>query len=97
MFDEGLMEETETLLASNALTGTAAQAIGYAEAAACLRGDLTKDQAIEKTATRTRQYAKRQRTWFRNQMNSQWVRAGNKAADEIRAVWEKEGPFSFRH
>jgi tRNA dimethylallyltransferase len=95
MFDHGLLEETETLLNAGTLTGTAAQAIGYAEAAACLEGTLTKDQAIENTATRTRQYAKRQRTWFRNQMHAEWIDCTADATDRIQTVWNAQGPFLF--
>ncbi|MEX2607650.1 MAG: tRNA (adenosine(37)-N6)-dimethylallyltransferase MiaA, partial [Kiritimatiellia bacterium] len=73
MFTEGLLEETRRLLETGTLTGTAQQAIGYAEAAAVLRGESTVEQAVEAVATRTRRYAKRQRTWFRNQMDARWL------------------------
>ena len=44
---------------------TAAQAIGYKELIACFQGKMTLDEAVEKIKTATRNYAKRQLTWFR--------------------------------
>ena len=97
MMNQGLLEETQTLLNAGSLTGTATQAIGYAEATALLHGTLSKEDIIEKIATRTRQYAKRQRTWFRNQMKSEWIQNKNKqtALDDIQNVWEQTGPYLF--
>jgi len=96
MYEQGLLEETEALLNADMLTGTAAQAIGYAEAAACLQGTLTKVQGIENSATRTRQYAKRQRTWFRNQMNAEWIDPDQPdATARIQSVWNAQGPFNI--
>ena len=46
-----------------ALTG-----VGYAEALAHLDGDITLAEAIQRTTIRTRQYARRQRTWLRHQL-----------------------------
>jgi tRNA dimethylallyltransferase len=44
----------------------ASQAVGYAEIAAHLRGDLGYPQMVELIQRRTRQFSKRQRTWFRH-------------------------------
>lgn len=95
MFEQGLLEETRGLLERGVLTGTAAQAIGYTEASDCLQGNLSREEAVEKTATRTRQYAKRQRTWFRNQMKAEWIDTDDTAPERIQAVWEEQGPFLF--
>jgi tRNA dimethylallyltransferase len=54
------------------------RAIGVPEIAAMLRGELSRNDAQTLGATATRQYAKRQFTWFRNQSPSQWPRSGNK-------------------
>ena len=73
MYAGGLVEETRALLergvpsASPALTG-----VGYGEAAAVLAGQLTLDEAQRRTIGRTRQYARRQRTWFRHQLSVHW-------------------------
>jgi tRNA dimethylallyltransferase len=71
MFDEGLPEEVARLRAAYPTwSSTAAAAIGYAEVAAMLDGAITRDEAMRRIATRTRRLAKRQRTWFRHQLES---------------------------
>lgn len=100
MLQKGLLEETQKLLDGGVLTGTAAQAIGYKEAQSVLDGTKTRSEALEALAIRTRRYAKRQRTWFRNQMDARWVDIKNSdsteiIADKIEAVWQDTGPFLF--
>lgn len=69
MFAGGLVEETRALLARGlAAPLSALHAIGYDEAAALLAGTLDTAAAEERTNLRTRQLAKRQRTWFRHQV-----------------------------
>lgn len=66
MAADGLLDEAAALReAYGALSRTAAQAIGYAEAFAVLDGDLPQERLAEAVATRTWRYAKRQRSWFR--------------------------------
>lgn len=100
MMENGLQEEVQRLESAQQLTGTAAQAIGYQEALSILKGEALLEEAIQKLATRTRRYAKRQRTWFRNQMDSHWVevdeqKGPKELANEIEKIWEQTGPFSF--
>ncbi|MGO7969073.1 tRNA (adenosine(37)-N6)-dimethylallyltransferase MiaA, partial [Rhizobium ruizarguesonis] len=45
------------------------KAIGVSQITAMVRGEMTRDEVLEKGAAATRQYAKRQMTWFRNQMD----------------------------
>ncbi len=77
MFAGGAVEEVRALLALGLDPGLPAmKAIGVPEVAAMLRGDLTEGEAIERAVIATRQYAKRQRTWFRGRMADwQWVTA----------------------
>lgn len=73
MMAQGLAEEVRQLLASGVpRTCTAMQAIGYKELAAAVagRGDLAA--ATEEVKLRTRQYSKRQLTWFRRSRETQW-------------------------
>ena len=70
MYDEGLVEEVQRL---GPLGPTAATAIGYREAAAHLAGELTRDEAIERTTTATRRFARRQDSWFRKDPRIVWV------------------------
>ena len=66
MFDAGLIDEVRGLeAAGHARTLRSLQALGYRQASACLHGELTRSAAIEETIVATRQYAKRQETWFR--------------------------------
>ena len=98
MYSEGLLHEAELLLRQGIETAiTAGKAIGYAEAILVLHGKLTPDAAMEITVNRTRQLAKRQMTWFRNQANVAWVTvdAGMTTEQVARMVldcWEKNGP-----
>jgi tRNA dimethylallyltransferase len=65
-FDAGFVDEVRTLTSGpKPLSDTAAQAIGYREVIAMLAGQASLDQTIERVQARTRQFAKRQSTWFR--------------------------------
>jgi tRNA dimethylallyltransferase len=66
MFGRGLVEETRELLKHGlAENRTAMQAIGYRQVAEHLRGERTLPETVELVKIRTRQFAKRQLTWFR--------------------------------
>ena len=59
------------------------QTIGYREAKDILNNYLTIDKAIELTTTKTIQFAKRQKTWFRNKNNPLWLNNKNLLKDAI--------------
>ena len=69
MMDEGLVEEARALSERGYLSGdgTALQAIGYKELLPYLRGEEELSSAAERIKLKTRQYAKRQLTWFRHE------------------------------
>lgn len=98
MFAHGLVEEVRRLRQTHpALSPTARHAIGYEEAAAVLDGRLTEETAIRQVTTRTRQYAKRQMTWFRNQADVRWVEVTprddtERLANKVRQIWSALGP-----
>jgi tRNA dimethylallyltransferase len=98
MYDSGLLDEVDRLLSSyQELSETALQAIGYAEAIAVRQGRMTLEDAMAKTAARTRQLAKRQMTWFRHQANVIWISVGKncaieRIAERVLAQWKKYGP-----
>ncbi|MGO7961704.1 tRNA (adenosine(37)-N6)-dimethylallyltransferase MiaA, partial [Rhizobium leguminosarum] len=50
------------------------KAIGVSQIAGMVRGEMMRDEVLEKGAAATRQYAKRPMTWFRNQMDDSWER-----------------------
>ena len=56
---------------------------GYREAAAHLAGEWSLEQAIKVTARRTRQYAKRQLSWFRRDGRITWLPAGDARSDAV--------------
>lgn len=67
MFAAGLVEETRQLLATHStLSRTAGQAVGYREAIEHLRGEQELPATVDLVKLRTRQFAKRQMTWFRS-------------------------------
>lgn len=88
MFAGDILREAERLAAAGA-TGVCRQAIGYREAAAVLRGELSVEQAVERTCTRSWQLARKQMTWFRHQANVSWVVAARGEPDDSVAdrVW----------
>ena len=82
MAENGLFEEVAALLAEGVPPDcTAMQAIGYKEAAAALRGELSRAGAIEQIKQNSRRYAKRQLTWF------------SRAEDALRILWDGAPDF----
>jgi tRNA dimethylallyltransferase len=74
MFAAGLVEETRRLLGRGLEQNqTAMQAIGYRQVVEHLRGEHSLNETIELVKTRTRQFAKRQLTWFRRQLDVEWT------------------------
>ena len=84
LFANGLLEEVGELMRAGygpdlrPMTGH-----GYAEAMRHLAGEWSLEQAIEVTARRTRQYAKRQLTWFRRETRIAWLDAGDAPAEAL--------------
>lgn len=72
MIREGLIEETRRLLRRYDPASPAMSGIGYREIGAYLRGEIGLKEASERIETRTRQYAKRQMTWFKRDGRIQW-------------------------
>ena len=78
MFEQGLIDETRRLLpAGLAGNRTAMQAIGYRQVVEHLQGVRGRRETIELVKVRTRQFAKRQRTWFRSQLDLDWLEIGS--------------------
>ena len=68
MLENGWIEEAEKAIANGLLsTPTAHQALGYKIINSYLNGEFDRDALFEKICAATRQYARRQRTWFRHQ------------------------------
>lgn len=75
MLEQGAEDEVRALLALDLQAeAPVMKAIGVSQITAMIRGEMTRDEVLEKGAAATRQYAKRQMTWFRNQMDDSWER-----------------------
>jgi len=73
MFDGGLAEETTQLVETYGFDIRPLTSLGYAQAVAVLRGELTLDEAIKLAQQGHRNYAKRQLTWFRKDPAIDWL------------------------
>ncbi|MHB1796178.1 MAG: tRNA (adenosine(37)-N6)-dimethylallyltransferase MiaA [Acidobacteriaceae bacterium] len=92
MFFNGLVEETERLLARYGADCRPLSSLGYKQAAMLLRGDLSMEDAIASTQQGHRNYAKRQMTWFRREPNVSWLDGfGDDPAIAERAILLVEG------
>lgn len=69
MLDAGWLDEVRALADAVPADAPAWNACGYREIREVVRGDRALDDALEAVRVSTRQYAKRQRTWFRNQLD----------------------------
>ena len=104
MFEGGLLDEVRRLCERfpGFEKSTAGAGIGYAEALSALRGEIAVEEAIERTAARTRRLAKKQRTWWRHQARVDWVRGPADEADvaraarDVREAWRKHGETIVR-
>jgi len=81
MIKMGLVEEVASLVAHQQLN--ALQTVGYQEIFAYLNKEISLPQAIEKIKINTRQYAKRQMTWFKKQPNIQWFQQQTSTITEV--------------
>jgi tRNA dimethylallyltransferase len=77
MFAAGLVDEVRRLEAGGLRDGlTASRALGYQQVLAMLDGTLTEEQARAETATATRRFVRRQRSWFGRDPRLQWLTGG---------------------
>ena len=84
MFENGLIREVEGLIGAGLLEGkTARAALGYAQVIAALEGEITMDEAISQTKVATRQYIRRQETWFRRDQRITWLEESSDRAATI--------------
>jgi tRNA dimethylallyltransferase len=74
MWEKGFVQEVEKLLTAGIMQGTTAQrALGYAQVIAQIEGKVTQEEAQEETKRATRQYARRQETWFSRDERITWI------------------------
>jgi len=84
MFEKGLVAEVEQLIGQGLLEGkTARAALGYAQVISMLAGDISLEQAISETKLATRQYIRRQETWFRRDQRISWLDSDSNRLETI--------------
>lgn len=88
MFDAGWTDEVRRLVRDVPADAPAWRASGYDAMRRHVRGELGRDATLERVIIETRQYAKRQRTWFRNQLRDEDVRTVAPAASD--RTWEAD-------
>ena len=81
LYNDGLVEETRRLAERYGDNLPLLQTIGYGEALKVMGGSMQTAEAIRITSQRTRQFAKRQRTWFRRQHNPHWLESNDSEAE----------------
>ncbi|WP_017293441.1 tRNA (adenosine(37)-N6)-dimethylallyltransferase MiaA [Geminocystis herdmanii] len=87
MLEQGLVTETENLIKKYGIDLPLLNTLGYAEIKQYLMGEINLNQAEELIVIHTRQFAKRQRTWFNANQDIQWFNADS--ADLLEDVWER--------
>ena len=80
MVSAGAIEEVQTIISRRLSPDLLAmKAIGVPQFSQYLHGEISLEAAIEQAKAATRQYAKRQRTWFRHQLDTEWEKISPKA------------------
>jgi len=87
MFETGLIEETKSLLQKYGTEARPLTSLGYKQAVQLLRGELTREQALQAAQQAHRNYAKRQMTWFRREPGVTWLKGfGDDAGIQREAI-----------
>jgi len=93
MWQSGIVDETQQVLTSGVPNNAQSlRTVGYREVIDHLNGVLTKDQALEKMKVSTKQYAKRQRTWFRRDERYIWL--NDPTVDDVMMHLRNHSSFS---
>lgn len=88
MLEQGLIEEVENLLKKYEKYATAMQAIGYKEVVEYLDNTISYEEMVEKIKQGSRNYAKRQLTWFRKNKDSVWLNALDGVQNNVNIILE---------
>ncbi len=72
MMSSGLVDEVKALMKAGYSDARSMRAIGYKELMPYIEGELTEEEAVTQLKQNSRRFAKRQLTWFRNQMSLDW-------------------------
>ncbi len=83
MFNNGIIEETENIMNKYGADLPLLNTIGYCESRLLINNKLRKEEAISQTTSKTIEFAKKQRKWFRNKNNPYWLNTTNPLKDAI--------------
>lgn len=84
MWEQGFVQEVERLLTAGIKSGVTAQrALGYSQVIAFLEGKVSEEEAKEETKRATRQYARRQETWFSRDDRITWISPVQNAFERV--------------
>lgn len=83
MVKNGLVEEVKLLTDRGMMRGTAYQAIGYRQIADYIKGNIDLKNAIDEIKQKTRNYAKRQFTWFKSDPRIKWIDVSEKTDNQV--------------
>ncbi len=89
MFESGLIEETRILLEKYGAAALPLASLGYKQAAQLLRGERTREQALQAAQQAHRNYAKRQMTWFRREPGVTWLKGFGDEAEIQREALQR--------
>lgn len=86
MLTSGLVDEVKDLVESYSFDLKALQTLGYREVVRFLKAEITSEQMLSDIQKFTRQYAKRQLTWFRNEADIIWVDSSSKSDKVVQSI-----------
>ncbi|WP_264325348.1 tRNA (adenosine(37)-N6)-dimethylallyltransferase MiaA [Romeriopsis navalis] len=95
MFEQGFVAEVQMLMAKYGETLALLNTLGYAEVRQYLRGEISETEAQRLTVLHTRQFAKRQRTWFRGTPEIEWF--DSNAVDLVARVVDRVDRFMLQY
>ena len=100
MFNDGLVEEVKNLYDKKINSKAINTGIGYKELYDYFNGNISLEEAKDLIKKRSRHYAKRQYTWFNNQMNITWFNVNfnnfNETIKEVEDYIDKENNLNFK-
>ena len=93
MMEAGLQKEVESLIPFRNVN--ALQTVGYSELFSYLDGEISLDHAVDLIKKNTRQYAKRQMTWFKKDPAIEWIHPGDHRKNNQILILRSSGYFPY--
>lgn len=96
MMEQGFLDEAETLWKDGIRNMQSVQAIGYKELHQYIEGKIPLDVAIDLIKKNSRNYAKRQMTYFRNKLAIKWINGANETDEKVKEIFNLLEDFRHR-